>query len=195
MFHSLWGHVNMSNSSKSSRLPSILTALRGVLMLLAGLYALIMPEMALLVLTTVAALLLLVDGLFGLWSITFGGAKTGNFWFDVVRNVLSIITGALILISPLLGTLVWTMLLVYFVAFQAILVGVMEIVVIIRERESYAKIWPVLLSGALYVLFGLLLIFWPLSAAAALVMVGGVLMMIFAFGLFGWAWKLYQAGH
>jgi len=41
----------------------------------------------------------------GLWSLTFGGAKTGNFWFDVVRNVLSILTGALILFSPLLATL------------------------------------------------------------------------------------------
>lgn len=185
----------MSESSKNSRLPSILTGLRGLLMLLAGLYALIFPGMALLVLTVVAGVIFLIDGVLGLWSITFGGAKTGNFWFDVVHNVLSIVTGGLILVWPLLGTLVWAMLLVYLVAFQAIFVGVMEIVVIIRERESYAKIWPVLLTGTLYVLFGLLLLFWPLSAATALVMVGGVLMMVFAFGLFGWAWKLYQAGH
>ena len=185
----------MSESSKNSRLPSILTGLRGLLMLLAGLYALIFPGMALLVLTVAAGALFLIDGVLGLWSVTFGGAKTGNFWFDVVRNVFSIISGVLILIWPLLGTFVWAMLLVYLVAFQAIFVGVMEIVVIIREHASYARIWPVLLSGALYVLFGLLLVFWPLSAATALVMVGGVLMMIFAFGLFGWAWKLYQAGH
>jgi uncharacterized membrane protein HdeD (DUF308 family) len=185
----------MSKSSKTSRFPSVLTGLRGLLMLLAGLYALAFPEIALVVLTTVAAAMFVIDGVLGLWAITFGGAKTGNFWFDVVRNVLSIFTGAVIFIWPLLGTLVWTTLLIYFVAIQAIIVGVMEIVVIIRERESYAKIWPVLLSGALYVLFGLLLIFWPISAATALVMVGGLLMIMFSFGLFGWAWKLYQAGH
>lgn len=185
----------MPAEKNSSRFPSILTGLRGVLMLLAGFYALFFPGPALLVLTTVAAALFVVDGVLGLWTITFGGGKTGNFWFDVVRNALSILVGALILISPLLGTLITATFLVYLVAFQAIFVGVMEIVVILRERELYAKIWPVLLSGILYVLFGLLLIFWPLAAAAALVMVGGVLMIIFSFGLFGLAWRLWQAGH
>lgn len=180
---------------KPSRFPSILTGLRGLLMLIAGFYALIFPGPALLVLTTVAAALFVVDGVLGLWAITFGGGKTGNFWFDVVRNALSILVGVLILISPLLGTLITATFLVYLVAFQAIFVGVMEIVVIIRERELYAKIWPVLLSGVLYVLFGVLLVFWPLAAAAALVMVGGVLMIVFSLGLFGLAWRLYQTGH
>lgn len=185
----------MPSEKKSSRFPSILTGLRGVFMLIAGLYALFFPGPALLILTTVAAVLFIIDGVLGLWAITFGGGKTGNFWFDVVRNALSIITGALILISPLLGTLITAMFLIYLVAFQAIFVGVMEIVVILRERELYAKIWPVLLSGILYVLFGLLLIFWPLAAAAALVMVGGVLMILFSFGLFGLAWRLWKVGH
>ncbi|MCD7060226.1 HdeD family acid-resistance protein [Pelagibacterium xiamenense] len=191
----LLGATLMPDTKSSSRMPSILTGLRGVLMLLAGLYALFFPGMALLILTTVAAALFVVDGVLGLWSITFGGGKTGNFWFDVIRNALSILVGVLILISPLLGTLITATFLVFLVAFQAILVGAMEIVVIVREREHYAKIWPVLLSGTLYVLFGLLLIFWPLEAAAALVMVGGILLMVFAIGLFGLAWRLYKTGH
>lgn len=185
----------MTEQKKSSRFPSILTGLRGVLMLLAGIYAVLFPAAALLVLTTFAAALLVIDGVLGLWAITFGGGKAGNFWFDVVRNALSIIVGVLILISPLLGALITATFLIYLVAFQAIFVGVMEIVVVVRERQLYAKIWPVLLSGVLYVLFGALILFWPLEAAAALVMVGGVLMMVFAFGLMGLAWRLWQAGH
>jgi len=185
----------MADEKKSSRFPSILTGLRGVLMLLAGIYAVLFPGAALLVLTTFAAALFVIDGALGLWAITFGGGRTGNFWFDVVRNALSIVVGILILISPLLGALVTATFLVYLVAFQAIFVGAMEIVVVVHERQLYAKIWPVLLSGALYVLFGLLLAFWPFEAAVALVMVGGVLMMVFAFGLLGLAWRLWQAGH
>lgn len=164
-------------------------------MLIAGIYAVLFPGPALLVLTTVAAALFVIDGVLGLWAITFGGAKTGNFWFDVVRNVLAIIVGILILISPLLGTLVTATFLIYLLAFETIFVGVMEIVTVIRERELYAKIWPVLLSGVLYVLFGLLLLFAPMIGALALVMVGGVMMIIFSFALFGYAWKLWQAGH
>src|SRR5690606_32041991 len=119
----------------------------------------------------------------------------GNFWFDVVRNALSILVGVLILISPFLGTLITATFLVYLVAFQAIFVGVMEIVVVIRERELYEKIWPVLLSGALYVLFGLLLLFAPIAGVLTLVMLGGVLLILFSFALFGRAWKLRKAGY
>lgn len=185
----------MPAEKKSSRFPSILTGLRGVLMLVAGIYAVLFPAAALLVLTTFAAALFVVDGVLGLWAITFGGGKTGNFWFDVVRNALSVLVGVLILISPLLGTLITATFLIYLVAFQAIFVGVMEIVVVIRERELYAKIWPVLLSGVLYVLFGLLLLFAPMAGVLTMVLVGGVLLILFSFALFARAWKLRKAGH
>ncbi len=183
------------SDSKKSRLPSILTGLRGVLMLVAGVYAVLFPAAALMVLAVVAGALFVVDGVLGLWTITFGGGRTGNFWFDVVRNALSILVGLLILFSPLLATLITAAFLVLLVAVQAIFVGGMEIWVVLKERELYAKIWPVLLSGVLYVLFGLLLIFWPIEAAIALVMVGGVLAGIFGLGLLGLALRRYQAGH
>jgi uncharacterized membrane protein HdeD (DUF308 family) len=181
--------------SGTSRLPSILTGLRGLVMLLAGLYAIVFPVAALTILVIAGGIIFLVDGILGLWSITFGGARTGNFWFDVARNVLAIITGILILVSPLLATLVTVWFFVYLVAFQAIFVGVMEIMVILRERELYAKIWPVLLSGALYVLFGILLIFAPFAGAYVMTILAGLLMIIFSVGLFGWAFRLYKAGH
>lgn len=183
----------MAISSDTRRRWALITALRGVLVLLAGLYALIWPAQALTILVLLGGALLLVDGVLGLWSLTFGGAKTGNFWFDVVHNVLAIITGILILISPILATLLATWLLVYIVAFQAIFVGVMEIVVVVREREHYARIWPVVLSGALYVLFGIALIFAPMIGALVMVILGGILAILFAFALFGLAWRMWQA--
>ena len=137
-------------------------------------------------------ILLIIDAVLGLWSLTFGGAKTGNFWFDVVRNVLALILGILILISPLIATLLTATFLIYLFAFQAMFVGAMEIWVIVRERQSYAKIWPVVLSGALYILFGVALLFMPLLGAIVMVIVGGVLALLFGVGLIGMAWKLYQ---
>src|SRR3982750_3110077 len=87
----------------------LIMGLRALLMLLAGLYAVIWPGAALAILVIAGGAILLIDGVLGLWSLTFGGAKTGNFWFDVVRSILAIITGLLILLSPLLATLltVW----------------------------------------------------------------------------------------
>ena len=78
------------------------------------------------------------------------------------------------------------------VGIVALVVGVMQIVVITREREHYARIWPVVLSGVSYVLLGLLFLFFPLLTASIGVIFGGVLLIMFSFGLFGWAWRLYQ---
>jgi uncharacterized membrane protein HdeD (DUF308 family) len=183
----------MAVSSDTRRRWALITALRGVLVLLAGLYALIWPAAALTVLVILGGVLLLIDGVLGLWSLTFGGAKTGNFWFDVVRNVLAIITGVLILLSPMIATLLTATILIYIIAFQAIIVGVMEIVVIVRERESYARIWPVVVSGVLYVLFGIALLFAPLFGALVMIILAGILAILFSVALFALAWRMYQA--
>jgi uncharacterized membrane protein HdeD (DUF308 family) len=172
----------------------LVMGLRALLMLLAGLYAVIWPGSAIVLLVTVGAILLLVDGVLGLWALTFGGAKTGNYWFDVVRNVLAIITGVLILVSPILGALITVWFVVYLLAFQAILVGVMEIVIVLRERALYSKIWPVLVSGILYVVFGVALLFAPLFGALVLTVMGGVLMILFSIPLFALAWRMWQGG-
>jgi uncharacterized membrane protein HdeD (DUF308 family) len=140
----------------------------------------------------VGGILLVIDSVLGLWSLTFGGGKSGNYWFDVISNVISLILGVLILLSPLLATLLTVTFLVYLAAIAAIVVGAMQIGVIIRERESYARIWPVLLSGVFYVLFGIVLALFPLLSAGVMMMFGGILMIIFSFGLFGWAWRLWQ---
>ena len=83
----------MAISSETRRRWAFATGLRGLLMLLGGLYAVIAPGAALTVLVIAGGILFLIDGVLGLWSLTFGGAKSGNYWFDVIRNVLSMVSG------------------------------------------------------------------------------------------------------
>jgi uncharacterized membrane protein HdeD (DUF308 family) len=169
-----------------------IVGLRALVMLLAGLYAVIFPGLALTVLVVLGGAIMLVDGALGLWSLTFGGAKTGNFWFDVVRNVLALICGVIILLFPLLSTLITVWFVVYLIAIQAIVVGVMEIWIAVRERALMGKVWPVLLSGILYVLFGIAVALAPVMSAIFLVVFAGVMMILFAAGLFVLAWRLYR---
>lgn len=173
------------------RLSSGLTALRGLVMLVAGLYAIFFPHLTILSLVLLAGALFLIDGILGLWSLTFGHAKTGNFWFDVIRNILAVIVGVLVLLSPVLSALLTVWFFVYLVAIQAIVVGVMEIMFGIRERKAYAHIWPILLSGLLYVLFGIVLAFEPLMGAIFFTIFAGVMMILFSIGLFTLAWRIY----
>jgi uncharacterized membrane protein HdeD (DUF308 family) len=161
-------------------------------MLIAGVYAIIWPADALTVLVLAGGILLLIDGALGLWSLTFGGGKSGNYWFDVAANALSLLLGVLILLSPLLATVFTVTFLAAIVGVTALVVGVMQIVVITREREHYARIWPVVLSGISYILLGLAFLLLPLISVTIAVIFGGVMLVVFAFGLFGWAWRLYQ---
>lgn len=183
----------MAISSQTKKRFALATALRGVLMLLAGIYAIIWPLEALAVLVLFGGILLTIDGVLGLWSLTFGGGKSGNYWFDVVANAASLILGVLILISPLLATIFTVTVMSTMVGIAAVFVGVMQIVVIVRERQSYARIWPVVLSGVSYVLLGLVFLLFPLLSASVGMIMGGVLLIFFAVGLFGWAWRLYQS--
>lgn len=176
------------------RLSSGLTALRGLIMLIAGLYAIFFPHLAILSLVLLGGALFFIDGILGLWSLTFGHAKTGNFWFDVARNVLAVIVGFVILISPILSAIFTTLFLIYIAGIQAVIVGVMELVMVFRARQLFAHIWPVMLAGILYILFGLMLLFAPLMSALALVMVAGIFAVIFAIGLFGLALRLHKEG-
>jgi uncharacterized membrane protein HdeD (DUF308 family) len=180
----------MAVSIDTKRRWASLIGLRGLLMVLAGIYGVIFPAQALLLLVTVGAALLIVDGVLGLWSLTFGGAKTGNFWFDIARNVLAIIVGVLILISPYMATLLTATVLIYVFAIQAIIVGVMEIWVVVGERQSYARIWPVVLSGVLYIVLGVALLFAPILGAITMVIIGGVLAIIFGVALLAMAWRI-----
>jgi len=161
-------------------------------MFVAGLYAVIWPTEALTILVLAGGILLAIDCVLGLWSLTFGGGKSGNYWFDVVSNVLSLILGVVILLSPLLATIFTVTLMASLVGIIALVVGIMQIVVITREREHYARIWPVVLSGVSYVLLGLVFLFFPLLSASIGVIFGGVVLIMLSFGLFGWAWRLYQ---
>ena len=49
------------------------------------------------------------------------------------------------------------------------------------------------LSGISYVLLGLVFLLFPLLSASIGMILGGILLIVFAIGLFGWAWRLYQA--
>jgi len=170
------------------------TGLRALLMLLFGIYCVLWPASALTTLVMVAAVVLLVAGVLGLWGLTFGGVRTPSYWWDVIRSGLAILVGVLIILSPLMATILTTTFLVTLIGLEAILFGVIEIWFVWRERAMYGSIWPAMLQGILFVLFGLALVFWPVFSAMVGVIWLGIVMILIAIGLGMFAWRLYRAG-
>jgi uncharacterized membrane protein HdeD (DUF308 family) len=150
--------------------------LRGVLAVLFGLMALIWPDITVLVLVALFGAYCLVDGVIALGTALFGGAAAaGRRVWLVVEGIAGVIAGIITFAWPGVTTLV----LLWVIAFWALVTGIMEIVAAIRLRRELQGEWLLILSGAISVLFGLVLIVWPASGALALIILIGIYALIF----------------
>jgi uncharacterized membrane protein HdeD (DUF308 family) len=150
--------------------------LRGVAAVLFGLMALIWPGITLLVLVALFGAYALVDGLFALGSAIFGGGNTaGSRVWLAVEGVAGIVAGIMTFFWPGITTLV----LLWLIAAWALVTGVFEIVAAIRLRREIQGEWLLALSGALSVVFGIMLMVWPAAGALALVILIGLYAILF----------------
>jgi uncharacterized membrane protein HdeD (DUF308 family) len=150
--------------------------LRGAAAVLFGLMALIWPSITLIALVALFGAYCLVDGVVALATAIFNGpAAAGRRPWLVVEGVAGILAGIVTFAWPGITTLV----LLWLIAAWALVTGVMEIVVAVRLRRELQGEWLLILSGALSVLFGILLAVWPASGALALVFLIGVYALVF----------------
>jgi uncharacterized membrane protein HdeD (DUF308 family) len=98
-------------------------------------------------------------------------------------GVLGLVVGAYAILNPPVGMLAF----VYIVAFQAILLGVFLIMLGYKYRKATTREWILYLTGALSVLFGVLVFAQPVAGSVSIVwliaswaIVVGVLKIIFA---------------
>lgn len=146
---------------------------RGLVVALLGLATVVwvreLPEgTALVTLALVFGVLALLDGLALGWVAL--RSEPGTRAPLVVRAALGVLLGALAVVVPLFVGIA----LIYMVGAWAIVTGVAEIVIAIRLRAHVSSEWLLIFAGSLSVVFGLLLWFWPLEAARAVVFVVGV---------------------
>ncbi|HEY4201906.1 MAG TPA: DUF308 domain-containing protein [Devosiaceae bacterium] len=180
----------MASLAQSARRSTALTALRGVIMIIAGLFALADPTGALRFLVFVGGGVLLIDGILNIAALRFDGPRDTAFWIGVIRGVFAILAGLAVLLSPWLTEILSLNFLRYFVGLQATGVGLIEILgLVVPKPQPGSQIWPALVSGGAYALFGLALILMPLSGATTLVSIVAVLMIVYACSLFVRVWR------
>jgi uncharacterized membrane protein HdeD (DUF308 family) len=160
--------------------------MRGVFALLFGLLAIIWPEITVLVLVLLFGAYVLVDGLSALASAFVGGRSAGRRTWLIVEGVLGVLFGLVTLIWPDVTTLV----LLWLIAAWALVTGFVEILLAVRLRQEIRGEWLLGLSGALSILFGLLLAFWPATGAVALVVLIGVFAVIYGIVLIALSLRL-----
>jgi uncharacterized membrane protein HdeD (DUF308 family) len=164
-------------------------ALRGVLAVLFGLLALIAPIATLTVLVLFWGAFALVDGIFAIIAAFRVAGGRGRWWL-IIEGVLGILAGIVTFLYPGLTALV----LLYIIAFWAILIGIMRIVTAISLRREIQNEWLMILGGALTVIFGILLIVLPGPGLLSLTWLIGIWALIFGIALIALAFRVRKMG-
>ncbi|MBB4935047.1 uncharacterized membrane protein HdeD (DUF308 family) [Lipingzhangella halophila] len=161
---------------------------RGAAAIVFGLLALLWPGITLLALAVVFGVYALADGvLAALASVRTGSAHRLPL---VLEAIFGLVFGAAAIIWPGITVLV----LVVVIGAWAFATGIFEIFTAVRLRAELEGEWLLILAGILSVLFGLLVWFWPVTAAVAVAWIIGVYALVFGAVLFVLSLRLRGAG-
>jgi uncharacterized membrane protein HdeD (DUF308 family) len=167
-----------------------LILLRGICAVLFGVLTFVLPGITLVTLVLLYGAYALADGVLSVIAAVMGGRAAPRWWLLIV-GLLGIAAGIVTVLMPGVTALV----LLYFIAFWAIAIGVMEIVGAIRLRKEIDNEWMLIASGAVSILFGLIVIVAPGAGALGLLFVIGVYAVIHGVTLIGLAFRLKKHSH
>jgi uncharacterized membrane protein HdeD (DUF308 family) len=156
--------------------------IEGVVLVLLGLAALVVPAVAAIAFTLLLGWLFLISGFVGL-ALTIWARRTPGFWWSLLSALLAAGTGIVLLTQPSQGVLTLTIVLAaYFLA-----EGVFTIVYALEHRRESSERWNwVLASGILdLVLAGVIFAALPGSANWALGLLIGIEMVFGGVALIG----------
>ena len=160
-------------------------ALRGLAAILFGILAFAWPGITLFVLVLFFGAYMFADGIFAIVAAVRAAGEEERWWLLLIQGILGVLAGLVAFFWPGLTALA----LLYFIAAWAIVTGILEIAAAIRLRREIEGEWALGLSGALSVIFGVLLVVLPAPAGllslvwlvGAYAVATGVLLLILAF--------------
>lgn len=153
--------------------------LRGMALIVLGGYALLVPDLTLAAFVQILGLFVILDGILAAVAGLMGWTES-RVW-TVVRAILAIAIGLFVVGHPLVVGAIAMMTVIFLIAFQSIVGGLLEIYVAVRERDEIQGEGWLVLSGLFSVLLGFLLALIPLTAGLLLIRFAGI--FIAAFGL------------
>jgi uncharacterized membrane protein HdeD (DUF308 family) len=159
-------------------------ALRGLVAVLFGVLAFAWPGMTLAVLVLLFGAYALVDGILAIVAALRG--DTDHRLALIVEGVVGVLAGVATFVWPGLTALV----LLYIIAFWAILTGGLEIFAAVRLRRVITNELGLLVGGVLSVLFGIVLLVAPGTGAVALVWLIGAYAIVFGVTLLAMSMRL-----
>jgi uncharacterized membrane protein HdeD (DUF308 family) len=152
----------------------VLYLVEGVVLLVLGATAIVIPPLATLAVTILIGWLFLVSGVMGLFT-TFWMRQAPGFWWALISAVLGIVVGGVLLASPLRGEFSLTIVLVAFFIIE----GAASIMFALDHRRELSGRWGwMLVSGIVDLVLGAMIFAGlPSTAAWAIGLLVGINMM------------------
>lgn len=140
----------------------VLFLVEGVVLLVLGATAVVLPPIATLAVTILLGWLFLVSGILGLIT-TFWMRHAPGFWWSLLSAVLGIVVGAVLLSSPLTGAFSLTLVLVAFFLVE----GAVSIMFALDHKRELSGQWGWMLVSGIIDLGLAIMIFAGLPSTAA----------------------------
>lgn len=152
-----------------------LVALRGLLALMFGIFALLFPRATVLALVLYFGALTLFGGAM-LVVLAIRRARHHESWgWWMLEGVVDIVFGLFVVLYPGISVSVF----VLFLAAWALVIGVIQVISALRLRRRFRYWWLTLLYGLLAIVFGILIFFNPFGGAVAVVVAIGVFALVY----------------
>ncbi len=140
----------------------LLFLVEGVVLLVLGATAVVLPPIATLAVTILFGWLFLVSGVVGLFT-SFWMRHAPGFWWSLLSAALGIVVGAMLLGSPLVGAFSLTLVLIAFFLIE----GVVSIMFALDHKRELSGQWGWMLMSGLIDLVLAVMIFAGLPSTAA----------------------------
>ena len=172
--------MNQSNdplrvdAARSIRKHWLLFVVEGIVLVILGLLAVLLPPLATLGVTIFLGWLFLVSGTMGLIA-TFWARHAPGFWWSLLSAVLGTAVGLVLLVSPASGAVSLTLVLSVFFAVE----GIASIMYALDHRQQLSGRWGFMLFSGLIdlILAAMILIGLPGTAAWAIGLLVGINMI------------------
>jgi uncharacterized membrane protein HdeD (DUF308 family) len=164
--------------------------LRGVFAIIFGVIALFMPGAAIWALVLLFAAYMLVDGIFTIVAAVKAARQHERWGWLVVEGIADLIAGAIAFVWPLATIVAF----VYLLAAWAIVSGALLTAAAFRLNVPHGRGW-MLFGGIVSMLWGFMLIVWPLVGAVVLTWWMAVYALFFGGALLALAFKLRARRH
>jgi uncharacterized membrane protein HdeD (DUF308 family) len=152
-----------------------LLAVRGAVAIVFGVLTFVAPMASLLALVIMFGVFALADGALHL-VLAFQMARRGERWGSLmVAGIAGLAAGLVTLVWPAIGGLA----LLFVIAFWAMATGIAAIFAAVRLRRHIRGEWLMATSGALSVVFGVLLVIFPGPGALAVALWIGAYAIVF----------------